>query len=75
VAYISSILPTTALPSDLVLDPTQPEHAPTNLKTVSVLRLHKLATLHQRSVVRYLGKLLPATEAEVADRLRGLLNL
>ncbi len=29
VAYISSVLPTTPLPSDVLLDPTQPEYAGT----------------------------------------------
>lgn len=75
VAYISSVVPATPLPSDIILDPSQPEHAATRLKMVSVLRLHKLATLHQRSIVRYLGKLSSATETEAADRLRVLLNL
>jgi len=51
VAYVSSVVPTPLLPSDIVMDPTSPAHASTNLKTVSVLRLHKLATIHRRSVV------------------------
>src|SRR5579883_2980256 len=45
VAYISSVLPTALMPSDLVLDPAQAEFRSTNLKTASVLRLHKLATI------------------------------
>ncbi len=75
VAYISSVIPATPLPSDIVLGPSLPENACTNLKVVSVVRLHKLATIHQRSVLRYLGKVSPATEAEVATKLRQLLNL
>lgn len=54
-AYISSVIPPALLPSDVVLDPTIAEYASTNLKTISVLRLHKLATIHHRSVVRRLG--------------------
>lgn len=75
VAYVSSVLPTPLLPSDIIIDPTSPVHATTNLKTVSVLRLHKLATIHRRSVVRYLGRVSPATSAEIASRLRTLLGL
>jgi mRNA interferase MazF len=75
VAYISSVMPSALLASDVVLDPSKPEHASANLKSISVLRLHKLATIHQRSIVRYLGILSPAVEAEVASKLRGLLNL
>jgi len=75
VAYISSVIPAVPLSSDIILDPAQAEHSSTHLKTVSVLRLHKLATIHERSIVRYLGKLPAATEIEVANRLRELLNL
>jgi mRNA interferase MazF len=75
VAYISSVLPSALLPSDIILDPAQPEHAGTNLKKPSVLRLHKLATVHRRSIVRYLGKVWSGTAADVASKLRSLLGL
>lgn len=75
VAYISSVIPSAALPSDIVLDPATAEHASTKLKGMSVVRLHKLATIHGRSVVRLLGRLSPATAAEVDDKLRCLLDL
>jgi mRNA interferase MazF len=75
VAYISSVIPPSLLPSDLVLDPTLAEHASTNLKTASVLRLHKLATIHARNVVRRLGVLSADTAAEVDEKLRTLLQL
>jgi mRNA-degrading endonuclease toxin of MazEF toxin-antitoxin module len=74
-AYISSVVPAVLMASDIILDPRQAEHAVTRLKTRSVLRLHKLATIHQRSVVRYLGKISPATTLQVAATLRRLLNL
>ena len=45
-AYLSSVIPSTLLPTDLLLDPTQREHVSTNLLGQSVVRLHKLATLH-----------------------------
>jgi mRNA-degrading endonuclease toxin of MazEF toxin-antitoxin module len=75
VAYISSVSPQRFLPSDLVLDPALPEHTSTHLKTRSVLRLHKLATIHGTSVVRRLGELSPVVRAEVRQRLRTLLNM
>ncbi len=52
VAYISSVLPTALMPSDLVLDPARPEFRSTNLKTASVLRLHKLAAFLCGDAVR-----------------------
>ena len=75
VAYISSIIPSVLLPSDILLEPAAAEHTSTNLKTTSVLRLHKLATIHARSVVRRLGVLSPGTAAEVDGKLRTFLGL
>jgi mRNA-degrading endonuclease toxin of MazEF toxin-antitoxin module len=75
VAYVSSVIPAALLPSDVVLDPAQAEHASTNLKTKSLVRLHKLATIHARAVVRFLRKLDLSTVGEVETKLRGLLNL
>jgi len=75
VAYISSVMPSPLLPSDLILDPATVDHATTNLKTKSVVRLHKLATIHSRNVVRYLGSLAATTASEVDDKLRTVLSL
>jgi mRNA interferase MazF len=55
VAYISSVVPGQLLDSDILLDPTAADSLGTHLKTKSVLRLHKLATIHRRSLVRRLG--------------------
>ena len=75
VAYISSVIPTQPLPSDVFLDPSKPEFQSTHLKTLSTLRLHKLATIHCSSVARYLGTLDPSAQGPVASKLRDLLNL
>jgi mRNA-degrading endonuclease toxin of MazEF toxin-antitoxin module len=75
VAYISSVVPASLLPSDIVLDTTLSEHQSTHLKTKSVVRLLKLATIHVRSVVRRLGNVSPAVGAEVDSKLRTLLAL
>ena len=75
VAYISSVVPSNLLPSDIVLDPVQPDHVTTNLKTTSMLRLHKLATIHRRSLIRLLGRISDSTAVNVATKLRALLEL
>jgi len=75
VAYISSVIPPGLLPSDVVLNPNLAACASTNLKTTSVVRLHKLATIHGRSVVRRLGALSADTAAEVDQKLRTFLQL
>src|SRR5881396_821192 len=68
VAYISSVVPTQFLPSDVLLDPSKPEFRNTHLKTPSTLRLHKLATIHSSSIVRYLGNLDPPVNTIVSTK-------
>jgi len=75
VAYISSVIPIQVLSSDVALDPSKPEFRSTHLKTLSTLRLHKLATIHSSSFARYLGVLDSATQSIVASKLRDLLKL
>jgi mRNA-degrading endonuclease toxin of MazEF toxin-antitoxin module len=75
VAYISSVVPSSQLPTDIVLDPSAAEFRSTNLKTKSVLRLHKLATIHASVIVRRLGTLSTNISAEVDLKLRSLLAL
>ncbi|SPE32795.1 conserved hypothetical protein [Candidatus Sulfopaludibacter sp. SbA6] len=75
VAYISSVTPAQLLPSDLILDPTKPEFRSTHLKTKSVLRLHKLATIHCSSLARSLGSLDASSLATISNKLKQLLGL
>jgi mRNA interferase MazF len=75
VAYISSVIPTQPLPSDVLIDPSKPEFRSTHLKAISALRLHKLATVHSSSLARYLGALDSFTQGTVAAKLRDLLRL
>jgi mRNA-degrading endonuclease toxin of MazEF toxin-antitoxin module len=75
VAYISSVIPHNLLPIDVVLDPESPVASSTRLKTTSVLRLHKLATIHTSALVRRLGIISKQTGAEVNAKLRTLLDL
>ena len=73
--YISSVIPPILLDSDFVLDPTKPEHAVTRLKAKSIVRLHKLATVHARDLVRRLGVLPPSLSPIIEQKLRTLLSL
>jgi mRNA-degrading endonuclease toxin of MazEF toxin-antitoxin module len=75
VAYVSSVTPPHLLPSDLLLDPTKSEFRSTHLKTTSVLRLHKLATVHSSSLVRSLGNLEASAWTMVVSKLKLLLGL
>ncbi len=75
VAYISSVIPPTVLPTDLLLDPQVEEHAQTGLKVISVLRVHKLATIHVTSVRRRLGRLSARLMDQTHAKLRSLLRV
>jgi hypothetical protein len=75
VSYISSVIPSQLLPSDFILDPARPEFRSTNLKTLSTLRLHKLATIHASSLVRYLGIVDGPTFDTVSKKLKAFLAL
>jgi mRNA-degrading endonuclease toxin of MazEF toxin-antitoxin module len=75
VAYMTSVVLSALLPTDLLIDPSLSEYAGTNLKGTTLLRLHKLATVHRRDVIRPIGALSPTAMREVEARLRSLLNL
>jgi len=47
----------------------------THLKTMSTLRLHKLATVHSSSLARYLGLIDASTQRAVTAKLKDLLQL
>ncbi len=74
-AYMTSIILPTLLPTDILIDPTQPQHAGTGLKQVTLLRLHKLSTVHDGDIIRHLGQVSAATWSNVETKLRLLLNL
>jgi len=75
VAYISSVIPTQPLSSDLILNPGEPEFRSTHLKTISALRLHKLPTIHSSSLARYLGVVDAFTQRTIDEKLKDLLKL
>lgn len=73
VAYISSVVPAQPLPSDSFIDPFAPEFQATHLKVVSVVRLHKLATIHTSALARHLGVLGALQQSVVGAKLKALL--
>jgi mRNA interferase MazF len=75
VAYISSVIPAAPLPSDIIIDPTSPDVATTNLHVKSIVRLHRIATVHSTNIVRYLGHLPDSLLPEVDNKLRALLRI
>ena len=75
VAYISSVIPRTFLTSDILLDAKSTSSSTTGLKVRSLLRLHKLATIHRSVVKRYMGNLDKATMDDIDAKLILLFSL
>ncbi|MBI1814912.1 MAG: type II toxin-antitoxin system PemK/MazF family toxin [Deltaproteobacteria bacterium] len=59
----------------MVLDPQLDEHGQTGLKVTSVLRLHKLATIHVAAVRRRLGRLSARSMDQARAKLRSLVGV
>ena len=74
-AFITSVVPTTVEPSDVLIDPSNADFAATGLKVGSVLRLHRMVTVADTIIQRRLGNLTPRLANEVEIRLRTLFNL
>lgn len=74
-AFVTSQVEPVPLPSDLVLDPRDPDFARTGLRLASTLRLHRLLTASTSLIHRELGRLSRAYIAAVDARLRQLFGL
>ena len=75
VAFVSSQMPADIAATDVVLDPQREDFAATGLRVASVLRLHRLVTLTTALIRRELGKLSPAWQDEVDQKLAVLFGL
>jgi mRNA-degrading endonuclease toxin of MazEF toxin-antitoxin module len=75
VAYITSSAPPRLLASDLWLDPADPNDGATGLSIKSLVRLHKLATVHQRDLIRSMGTVSTLIMSGVSAKLRSIFQL
>ncbi|NER81118.1 MAG: type II toxin-antitoxin system PemK/MazF family toxin [Leptolyngbya sp. SIO1D8] len=73
-AFITSRIPNTPLPTDIVFEPSHPDFAASGLRKSSVLRLHFLMTARTSLILRELGQLSETTQNEIAARLCRLLT-
>jgi len=74
-AFISSVVPTRLLPTDLPVDPAHPDARGTGLKVPSIVKCDKLATVQRRIILGELGELSPALLRDLDQRLRHALEL
>ena len=74
-AFITSTVPLTLEPSDIVLAPGTPGFGSTGLRVRSTLRLHRMVTLSASIIRRQMGSLAPTLQAQVEQALRTLFAL
>ena len=71
-AFISSQVPESLLPTDIVLDAASPGFPSTGLRVTSTLSLHRLMTISTAVIRRDLGTLPPEIQLQVTQRLHML---
>ena len=74
-AFISSVVPSRSLPTDLVVDPSRPHFRETGLKVPSIVKCDKLATVQRQIILGELGQLSATLLRELDQRLGHALNL
>jgi mRNA interferase MazF len=75
IAFITSVVPPTLEPTDLLIDPSSSDFAHTGLRVRSALRLHRLVTVSAGIIQRQLGLLPPNLQRQVRQRLGRLFGL
>ena len=74
-AFITSAVPSTLEPTDVLLDPNGADFTRTGLRVRSALRLHRRVTLSAAIIQRQLGTLTPNLQSQVQQRLRTLFGV
>ena len=74
-AFITSTVPPTLEPTDILLTPGTPDFAATGLRVRSTLRLHRMVTVSTSIIQRQMGVLTPSIQAQVQHALRTLFAL
>lgn len=75
VAFISSVLPDSISPSDLLILENHEDFGQTGLSKSSVVRLDKLATLHKSIFTGELGELSESLFLEAQEKVKEALQL
>ncbi|MDD5256820.1 MAG: type II toxin-antitoxin system PemK/MazF family toxin [Methanothrix soehngenii] len=75
VAYISSIMPSSISPEDVLIPKTRPSFVGTGLLSNSVIMLDKLATVEKSLIVRILGEVDNDLKAEINPKLAACYRL
>jgi mRNA interferase MazF len=73
-AFITSVIPTDLMATDIVLDTNDPDFSVTGLRVSSAIRLHRLMTVSTALIKRELGTLSSDTQDKIAEKLCNLLS-
>jgi mRNA interferase MazF len=73
--FVSSVIPTNLLPTDLILEKSHPAFHKAGLRFRSIFRTHKLALLHKSLIVRVLGETDQSLMELINQKLRIALGL
>jgi mRNA interferase MazF len=74
-AFISSVVSSQPLQTDLPIDPTIPENRASGLKVPSIVKCDKLATIRRRMILGELGALSSRAVHNLDQRLKYALSL
>jgi mRNA interferase MazF len=74
-AFITSQIVSSPLPTDLMIDVNDPDFGATGLRVASTVQLHRLMTASISLIRRELGSLSPRLQLQVEQRLRLLFGL
>jgi len=74
-AFVSSVVPTRPLPTDLVVHPSHPDFGETGLKVPSIIKCDKLATVQRRIILGELGQLSATQIRDLEQCLRHALGM
>lgn len=75
VAFISSRVPSTPEDTDILIVEEHKEFKQTGLKTSSVIKLNKIATILKDLVIGELGEIGPSLKEEINDKLKRIFML
>lgn len=73
-AFITSVIPTDLMATDIVLDTRDPDFAATGLRVSCAIRLHRLMTVSTALIKRELGVLSSDKQDKIAEKLCKLLS-
>jgi mRNA interferase MazF len=75
VAFISSKIPAAMTPADIPVTRSQPGFPATGLKTDSVIRLDKIATIIRTRIIGWIGELPPELRLQVNEKMAELYRI